>query len=220
MSPLSKCIGIAPDSTPGSATLLPATSINGLHIDFPKPPCAQRTVYPFPPTRPRTISATFMKLFESVLRGKDAPLFHHGGEEVVVALALLGQPLRRNRQQCKCGRRPHIPHGRTKSPRRFQLEFCPLRDDAQVHVAVRPSFPARVRAKKVHRPQRHNPIHRFQAAGKGFTLALQARRQILQAQLHAVQSIAAPARRQAGSAVILANRSWRVRSSSLPGSGH
>ena len=65
---------------------------------------------------------------------------------MIVAGALLGQPLRCDGQQCECRARPDILHGLSKSPGGLQLPFRALGDQAQVNVALRPRLAARVGA--------------------------------------------------------------------------
>jgi len=104
---------------------------------------------------------------------------------MIVAGAFFGQTTGRNGEQRERRAGPDIPKGFAKFPSRFQLLIGAVGDDAQVHVAVRPRFTSRIRAEQIHGLQWHYAIHRFQTIRKRLALALEARRQIVEAQFHA-----------------------------------
>ncbi len=106
---------------------------------------------------------------------------------MIVAGAFLSQTMRRDGQQGERRARPHIPDRFAKFPGGFQLPVRAVGHDAQIHVAVRSRFASRIRAEQVYRLQRHDTIHRLQTIRERLTLALQARRQIVEAEFHAAK---------------------------------
>jgi hypothetical protein len=123
-------------------------------------------------------------LFASVFRGKQNPLSEHRGEEEIPVRPLFLQPTRGNRNQSKSGFGSDRAHGSPESLGGFELFRGPIRDDAQVHIAIGARVSARVRAEEINRPQRHDRIHGLQATGQTIALPAQRGRQIIQQQFH------------------------------------
>ena len=103
---------------------------------------------------------------------------------MIADLFLFSEALRRNRDEREWRMRPLVPEREPEFFRRLELPLCPIRHDAQIHVAVRPRLAAGVRAEEIDGAQGHHTVHRFETARERFALVLQRGREVFQEQFH------------------------------------
>jgi hypothetical protein len=119
-------------------------------------------------------------LLDSLFRGKQQALLKHRGKKMILARLFFRQASRSDGNEREGWARPNATHRPTPLSRRLELPVRAVSHDAQIDVAIGPSFPTRMRAEQVNGSQGQRVVHRFQALCKHLTLALQAWREILE----------------------------------------
>ena len=112
------------------------------------------------------------------------PLAKNRHLESIVARPFLREPRRCDRDQGERGSREHIPDGMAEFRGSRELPFRAFRNEAQIHIAVRPRFAARLRADEPHFAQRQRGVHRFETLAQGLALRGEAGGKIFEEQLH------------------------------------
>ena len=108
--------------------------------------------------------------FESVFLGKANSFSQDGFVKEISNAPLFRQPFRCNwhNRQRRFG--ANGPNGPAVTLRGFQLSARTIRYDTEIDIAIRSSVPSCVRTEKIHCPERHHAVHRFEASRQRFTL--------------------------------------------------
>jgi len=101
--------------------------------------------------------------FESVFLGKANTLLGYCLKKMIAGLSLFRQTFRGDWNQRKRRLGPDSPHGASKTLSRSHLMARPLRDDAQVYVAVPSGLAPGMGSEQQDLPHRHGATHRVNA---------------------------------------------------------
>ena len=120
----------------------------------------------------------------SVLRGNGDSFLDDGVKKMIVHRLLFSESLRCDGNESESRTRPDTPERGVAAGADGDLLFRSIRDQAQIHVAVRPGLAAGVGAEEQDAAQGEGAIHRFEALAQCFAVRFERRREIFEKQLH------------------------------------
>ena len=120
----------------------------------------------------------------SVLRGNGDSFLDNGMKKMILHRLLFSESLRCDGNEGQPRTRPDAPQRGIAAGAGGDLLFRSIRDQAQIHVAVRPGLAARVGAEEQDAAQRQRAVHRLEALAQGFAVRFERGRQVFKQQLH------------------------------------